>query len=76
MDKRTIRNKLTTYIKTLPANTKMRVSLKRPEKAITKDTNKIITLTELQPSIILAIYVSLTINFIDGSSGCGTATTL
>lgn len=52
---------------TLPNTKNNTVTLNLPEKAITKDTNKIITLIPFQPSIILTIYFPSKISFIEGS---------
>jgi len=49
----------------------MKVVFGFPENAIINDTKRIIILIELQPSIILARYLPLMINFIDGSSVWG-----
>jgi len=49
----------------------MNVVLNFPANATMNAINKLIMLTELQPSITLATNLSLIIIFIDGSSGCG-----
>ncbi len=71
-----MRNKLTLYIETQPESTYKKVVLNVAEKATINETNKIITLTELQPYITRAKYLLLTISFIEGSYGCGTICTL
>ncbi len=66
-----MRKRLTTYNKTLPDSKYKTVVLIFPEKATINETNRIIILIPLQPSITLAKYLPSSINFIDGSFGCG-----
>lgn len=49
----------------------MTVRLKVSAKAIINETNKMIILNELHPSITLATNLLLIISLIDGSLGCG-----
>lgn len=51
----------------LPANAYKKVDLKSAEKATIKDKNRIMILTALQPSTIVATNFPLIIIFIEGS---------
>ena len=61
---------LVTYKIKLPKRIKTNVGLNFVAKATTKAINKIIILTALQPSTILATYLSFIICLNESSSGC------